>query len=52
MLDADGWFPTRDLAHMDSDGYLFVHGRADDTIIRGGENIARSLVAQLLSPAA
>jgi acyl-CoA synthetase (AMP-forming)/AMP-acid ligase II len=39
-LDGDGWFSSRDLGHIDADGYLFVEGRADDTIIRGGENIA------------
>lgn len=39
-LDADGWFPTRDLAHLDEDGFLYLHGRSDDTIIRGGENIS------------
>ncbi|WP_405813656.1 AMP-binding enzyme [Streptomyces sp. NBC_01390] len=26
--------------HLDTDGYLFARGRADDTTIRGGENIA------------
>jgi acyl-CoA synthetase (AMP-forming)/AMP-acid ligase II len=40
VLDAEGFFDTRDVGHVDADGYLFVHGRADDTIIRGGENIA------------
>ena len=40
MLDDEGWFPTRDRGHVDADGYLFIEGRADDTIIRGGENIA------------
>jgi acyl-CoA synthetase (AMP-forming)/AMP-acid ligase II len=40
VLDADGWFPTRDRGHLDDGGYLFVGGRTDDTIIRGGENIA------------
>lgn len=39
-LDADGWFPTKDRARFDDEGYLFIEGRADDTIIRGGENIA------------
>ena len=38
--DADGWFPTRDRGYLDEDGFVFVEGRADDTIIRGGENIA------------
>src|SRR6202034_3284440 len=37
VLDDDGWFLTRDLVRQDSEGYLFVEGRADDTIIRGGE---------------
>ena len=39
-LDAQGYFDTRDEGFLDSDGYLFIRGRADDTIIRGGENIA------------
>jgi acyl-CoA synthetase (AMP-forming)/AMP-acid ligase II len=40
VLDAAGFFDTRDVGHLDSAGYLFIRGRADDTIIRGGENIA------------
>jgi len=39
-LGAEGWFPTRDRGYVDENGYIFVQGRADDTIIRGGENIA------------
>lgn len=35
----DGWIHSGDLAWRDKDGYLFLAGRADDMIIRGGENI-------------
>ncbi|MFI2557045.1 class I adenylate-forming enzyme family protein [Nocardia farcinica] len=47
-LDAEGWFPTRDLGRLDADGYLFIDGRADDTIIRGGENIAPEEIEDVL----
>jgi acyl-CoA synthetase (AMP-forming)/AMP-acid ligase II len=39
-IDESGWYPTRDHGHLDADGFLFLHGRADDVIVRGGENIA------------
>ena len=35
----DGWFRGGDLAWRDEEGYLFLAGRADDMIIKGGENI-------------
>lgn len=44
----DGWFATRDLAYVDAEGFLFVQGRADDTIIRGGENIAPAEIEAVL----
>ena len=48
VLDAGGWFPTRDRGWVDDDGYLFLEGRADDTIIRGGENIAPAEIEDVL----
>ena len=35
----DGWYRSGDLAHMTEDGYVFLAGRADDMLIRGGENV-------------
>jgi acyl-CoA synthetase (AMP-forming)/AMP-acid ligase II len=46
--DAEGWFPTKDRAWFDADGYLFIEGRMDDTIIRGGENIAPAEIEDVL----
>lgn len=47
-LDADGWFPTRDAGYMDTDGYLYLSGRADDIIVRGGENISPAEIEDAL----
>ncbi len=47
-LDARGWFPTRDAGWMDSEGYLFLAGRADDVIVRGGENISPGEIEEVL----
>ena len=49
-VDGDGWFPTRDRGWVDDDGYLFIEGRSDDTIIRGGENIAPAEIEDALLP--
>jgi long-chain acyl-CoA synthetase len=40
VVDKQGWFPTRDAGSMDEEGYLFLEGRADDVIVRGGENMS------------
>jgi acyl-CoA synthetase (AMP-forming)/AMP-acid ligase II len=48
VLDAEGWFPTKDVAFLDEEGYLFIGGRSDDTIIRGGENIAPAEIEDVL----
>jgi long-chain acyl-CoA synthetase len=43
-----GWTRTTDLASIDGDGYLFLHGRADDAIIRGGFKVLPEQVADAL----
>ncbi len=48
VLDENDWFCTRDQGRLDADGYLFVDGRVDDTIIRGGENIAPAEIEDVL----
>jgi len=40
QLTSDGWFKTNDGGHFDTAGYLYIEGRLDDVIIRGGENIS------------
>jgi len=40
QLDAEGWFLTKDRGFVDAEGFLFIDGRADDVIVRGGENIS------------
>jgi acyl-CoA synthetase (AMP-forming)/AMP-acid ligase II len=40
VIADDGWFATNDAGWMDAEGYLFVEGRLDDVIVRGGENIS------------
>lgn len=47
-LDAQGWFPTRDAGWIDEEGYLFLSGRADDVIVRGGENISPGEIEDVL----
>jgi len=44
-----GWFATRDNGCLDADGYLFIEGRSDDTIIRGGENIAPAEIEDVIA---
>ena len=44
----DGWFPTRDAGHLDDGGYLYVHGRLDDVIVRGGENLSPGEIEDVL----
>ncbi|MCK9542152.1 MAG: acyl--CoA ligase [Novosphingobium sp.] len=42
------WIRTSDMARIDEDGYLFITGRADDAIVRGGFKIMAGKVADVL----
>jgi long-chain acyl-CoA synthetase len=44
----DRWVTTSDLAHLDDEGFLYIDGRADDVILRGGFKIAPATVVQAL----
>ncbi|MBT7261165.1 MAG: long-chain-fatty-acid--CoA ligase [Desulfobacula sp.] len=44
----DGWLKTGDKGWMDEDGYIYLAGRGDDMIIRGGENISPEEVEDVL----
>ncbi len=43
-----GWLYTGDLGHIDTDGYLFLDGRAKDFIKRGGEMVAPEEIEHIL----
>jgi acyl-CoA synthetase (AMP-forming)/AMP-acid ligase II len=47
-LDRDGWFCTHDRGWVDRDGYVYLDGRADDVIVRGGENISPGEIEAVL----
>jgi acyl-CoA synthetase (AMP-forming)/AMP-acid ligase II len=44
----EGWITTSDLAHLDADGFLYIDGRADDVIVRGGFKVAPETVVRAL----
>jgi long-chain acyl-CoA synthetase len=46
--EGGGWTRTNDLARIDGDGFLFIEGRVDDVIIRGGFKIDPGSVADVL----
>jgi fatty-acyl-CoA synthase len=43
-----GWFHTRDAGLLDAAGYLYVRGRLDDVIVRGGENLSPGEIEDVL----
>ena len=48
MFNDRGWARMGDLGHLDDDGYLFITGRSDHTIISGGVNIYPREIEDLL----
>ena len=48
VVQDDGWFATNDGGQMDDEGYLFVEGRLDDVIVRGGENVSPGEIEDVL----
>ncbi len=45
---ADGWYRTGDMGYFDEDGYIYLTGRADDLIKRGGELVGPDEVESVL----
>ncbi len=46
--DDGGWFATNDGGWFDADGFLYVTGRLDDVIVRGGENLSPGEIEDVL----
>lgn len=44
----DGWFRTKDQGWLDEEGYLYLLGRMDDVIVRGGENLSPGEIEDVL----
>lgn len=44
----DGWFRTKDQGWVDEEGYLYLMGRMDDVIVRGGENMSPGEIEDVL----
>lgn len=48
VIGDDGWFATNDAGWLDDAGYLYIEGRLDDVIVRGGENISPGEIEDVL----
>ena len=50
VMDDEGWFHTNDVACMDEDGYYFIKGRLNNTILGpSGENIYPEEIEQVIN---
>jgi len=48
QLPDEGWVRTTDLARIDADGFIWIVGRADQTILRGGFKVQPDVVTGAL----
>ena len=48
-LFTGGWFRTGDLGYLDEEGYLFLTGRKNETIHKGGEKISPAEIDAVLA---
>jgi len=46
--DGSGWVKTNDVGRLDEDGFLWIEGRADDVINRGGHKVHPTEVESVL----
>ena len=50
VMDDEGWFHTNDVATMDEDGYYYIKGRLNNTILGpSGENIYPEEIEQVIN---
>jgi long-chain acyl-CoA synthetase len=48
LIGDDRWLRTGDSGRLDSEGFLYLSGRAKDVVIRGGENVSSARVEERL----